>query len=176
MANVLPPAQQKQIVRMYLARLLLALACALLFLASIFQVALVPSYLALAFASPPIPHIPQGGTAAGDPLAVVRAQTLLNTIAPVVNASSSPSMIAAAALSDMPAGVTIQHVSVSSGTDASAATAMIVGAATRENVEAYRSALTKDPLFSSVTVPVSALVGSDAGHFTITLGIAGDTH
>ena len=154
---------------MYLSRFALVFAIALFALSAFLLLALLPSYLALSFAAAPsLSNGTEHGTP-GDPQAVARTQALVAQLLPVLSSTSSPSIVIKTAILDMPTGVAFQHVSYVGKQGVTGGTVMIVGEATREKVAAYRDALSKDPLFRGVSVPVSALVGSDAGHFSITL-------
>lgn len=170
MSNLLPTAAQKRIRRIYRARLVSALALALMGLAGVFLLALIPSYLALTAASP----VEEGGTVTRNTeenQAVVRAQTIVSQVLPVLASTSSPSMVLDLALADAPAGVTVDHVSFAKR--GAGGTLTLSGSAPREKVAAFRDALAAEPLFISATVPVSALVGTGAGQFSLTLEMAG---
>jgi hypothetical protein len=96
---------------------------------------------------------------------MTKSQALLSAVAPVVSATSSPTQAIETALSLRPKGVTVQRVRYI-GTSKSI---QLAGMATRDLLTAYRDALEKDGTFTSVSVPVAALVGS-SGQFSITLG------
>ncbi len=98
--------------------------------------------------------------------AILDAQALLSQIS-AVESTTSPAKIAAQAIAARPRGVTLTHVVYNAGTPA---TLMLVGnAPRREDVNAYRTALSADPRFSSVSVPINALVGTENGDFTLTI-------
>jgi hypothetical protein len=98
---------------------------------------------------------------------MVRAQLLLTQLHPLLSATTSPSGAVAFALASRPSGVTIERISYTSGDEGSL---IIVGTAlARELIEAFRAALSADPHFSDVSVPVGDLIGVGGGHFSITL-------
>ena len=169
MANVLPPPAQKKLWRMYRARFIVVFSALLSTLALLAMLLILPSYLALRIAAPPQQNAPTTGQrgATGDAMAIARAQAIVLAITPVLAATSSPSSAIASALSDRPAGVVIEHITYSADTGQ----LTLTGTALRSAVNGYHDALTGNPRFSSVSVPVSALVGSDGGRFSVTLTI-----
>jgi hypothetical protein len=165
MTNLLPTLEQKKVWAGYRARFALALALVLFALALIAALALVPSYLALEIAAPPAPAAGASTTTpAQTTLDVSRAQTLLHILGPIGAATSSPTGAIAAAINDRPKGISITHLVFTAPSQID-----LVGNGTREAVSAYQTALQSDTRFAAVTVPVSSLVGSIDGHFTLTL-------
>lgn len=167
MTNLLPLKRQKAVWAMYRARFLIAASIVLLVFAAIAALALIPSYLALELAAPPAPQTtsqPKGSP--GDTAAIARAQAIVRAAVPLVIAATSSSRVIDEALSLKPAGVSITHVTLASGAPGQLA---LAGTATRDALNAYRNALSADPFFTGVSVPVNALVGSDNGQFSITL-------
>lgn len=170
MANVLPPPAQKKLWRMYRARFIVVFSVLLSTLALFAALLIVPSYLALRIAAPPQQSTPAAGkgSAAGDAIAIVRTQAIVLALTPLLAATTSPSSLIAAALSDRPAGVVIGHITY----EADAGQLTLTGTAPRGAINGYHDALSTNPHFSSVSVPVSALVGTEGGRFSITLTIA----
>lgn len=154
---------------MYRARFLITLSLALIALALAGFLALVPGYLALRFAAPPAPeanapHATPVATAASD---INRAQILIRTILPVLQGTTSPSSLIEEALALKPAGLAITNINY----DGTGGKLTLTGSGGREGINAYRDALSRDAHFSSVSIPVSALVGS-SGQFSMSLVLA----
>jgi hypothetical protein len=98
---------------------------------------------------------------------MTNAKALLSELSPLVSASTTPTAVITEALSLRPPGITVDEISYTSGNPASL---MLVGsAATNGAISAYKTALASDALFTSVSVPVGALVGTDGGRFSMTL-------
>jgi hypothetical protein len=170
MANVIPEHMRRIVQSRARARFVLVSAIVVLICAGLSFVALLPSYLTLAT-----------GAAGGSPASasklsfdvkrntalMTNATALLSVLAPVVAASSTATEAIAEALGERPPGVKVDQITYSAGKPSSL---MLVGsAANNSDIGAYKTALAGDPLFSSVSIPVSALVGTDGGRFSITL-------
>lgn len=169
MSNLLPERAQKKVIRTHRARFVIAISLTLIVLACVFFLALIPSYLSLAMA-------PRTGSAeavkrAEASKAVARAQMIIEQALPVLSSTSTPSMYLHEALAVAPRQVVIQRIMYTKASNG--ASLMLVGEAPREKVAAFRDALSSHALFTSATVPVSALVGTGSGHFSLTLEIAG---
>jgi hypothetical protein len=167
MANLLPPETQRAVWREYRSRAVLVFGIALLISAAIGLLSLLPSYLVLKSASQT-----REGTASAplqgqaDVQGIIRTQALLDAVLPVLAATTSPALAIREILALRPAGVSIERISYRGG-DRSI---VLSGAgARRESIDAYRSALSADPRFGSVSVPLGALVGTEGGRFTITI-------
>lgn len=155
---------------MYRARFTIATSLAIIGVALIFSLALIPSYLAVQLASAPVePAVKDAHATPNDATTVSRAQALVSQISPVLSATSSATAVIKAAIKDRPAGVTLSHFAYTPGEGTAPGELLISGEAAREKVAAYRDALSADPLFKGVTVPVGALVGNEGGHFSMTL-------
>lgn len=130
--------------------------------------AIMPAYISvrIARASVETASSPSDGPASADQEAAVRTQKLITSLAPVANATTSPTGALAAALAEKPAGLSITSITYASDKS----TLVLSGTASRrEAVSALRDALEATGRFSSVAVPVAALVGAQEGRFTITL-------
>ena len=106
---------------------------------------------------------------ASDNAAIAHAKLLENELSPIVSPASTttPTFAITAALSMRPQGVRVDQITYTAGSPASL---MLVGSAdTTSGISAYRTALSADPIFASVSVPVGALVGTEGGRFSITL-------
>lgn len=167
MSNLLPIPERKRVWALYRARFLIVLALILMALALLAGLALVPSYIALEIVAPPPSDAAPTHTAnAPDPAGLARAQTIMRVLLPALSATSSPSSLIATVLAAKPTGVTITQVTYST---LSGSSLTLSGSGTRDKVSAYRDALAGDPQFTSVSIPVSALVGSGEGRFSLTL-------
>lgn len=170
MANVLPLDAQKKIASEYRARFVIAAAVAIAALGLLLALALVPSYLAISLAAPPIREA-VSSERASNPQVVARTQMLITQLTPALLATTSPRALIDAAIADRPGGVTLDHFVYTAPRTGKSAEMLIAGAASREKIAAYRDALEADPLFTTVSVPVSALVGGGNGDFSITLAM-----
>lgn len=156
---------------MYRARLVIVLSLTIFALGFFFALTLLPSYLAISLAGGPDQTTQENThTSSDETISIARAQMLVTKLLPVLSATSSPTAVIATAIKDRPAGVVLSHISYTAGEGDATGELLLVGDAPREKVSAYRDALTADPLFKTVSVPVGALVGTDGGHFSITLG------
>ena len=169
MANVLPQSEQKKVWRMYRARALIVLSLCMLALALATFLALIPSWFALSLAAPPLSETSAGhaGPTDGAGPQIARAQTLIQTITPILVATSSPSGFITEVVSAKPQEIGIEHLAFQENERQ----ITIAGSGSREAINAYRDTLAKKADFSGVSVPVSALVGS-SGHFSMTITLA----
>ena len=166
MSNVLPRSAQNRIWKTYRARFIVTASVFLLLGSLVGGLSLLPGYLTL--------YSGAAGTAeagtrekSADRTELVAAQSLVVALAPVLAATSSPAEIIGVALAARPARVTVDHVSYTAGP---IGTLMLVGSAgNRNQIEAYRQALTDNPHFDSVALPVNNLLGAEGGKFSITL-------
>ena len=170
MANIISEDTRRAMQSAARARFILAGAMVALICAGISFLVLLPSYFVLLANSKGISATPSAvspSERASDTAAITHTKALVGQLAPLVAASSSPTEAITAALGLRPSGVRVDQISYSSGTPASL---MLVGSAdTTSDISAYRAALSADPLFTSVSVPVGALVGTDGGRFSITI-------
>lgn len=167
MTNILPVDTQKKVWRMYRSRFVIAIALVSLILSAIATLALVPGYLVMLIAAPPVNEvsIPQDAVVVDDTAALSKAQGLVQALLPIVNSTTSPSEIITSTLINKPRGITIEHVSYVSGKSAQLT---IVGSGNRDSISEYRDVLSKNSYFTNVSVPVGAFVSQD-GRFTISL-------
>lgn len=166
MANVLPVTSQKKVWAMYRSRLVLVTSLVLLGLALATALTLFPSYVALQIAA----SSEAGASVAleedrTNAFALERSQFLIRELRPIVASASSSMSAVEAALAVKPAGVRITRIIYMGSEDEGRVT--FVGTASRDQVSAYKDALTNSGLYTSVSVPVGALVGSEGGGFSI---------
>jgi hypothetical protein len=168
MTNVLPSSDMQAVLRAARARFLLTggIAFALAGIGSC--LVLIP---ALFMAAAPEegalqqPEVAQQEAAHRE--AIFHTRAMLAELAPLATERRSFHEALTTALAAQPEGVEIASVAYRSG---SAGTIVLTGTASgRENVNAYREALSDTGAFETVSVPVAALVGALAGNFTITL-------
>ena len=168
MSNVLPEQAAKVVWRMYRARFIIAGSLVAIAAAALGILALLPSYLAL--------HVDQTAVTVAsstpssdqsDRDAIVRVQALLSVLLPYTSATTTSTDGLARAHAARPRGVIVNHVSYTAG---KSGVLVLTGLASgREGVNAYRTALSADPFFKGVSVPIRDLTGSDDGKFSVTL-------
>ena len=167
MANVIPEDIRRSLGRRSLSRFVLAGSIVALVCALAAFLALLPSYFVLTESLSGIAPtaVPVSATqASADRASVTHTNTLLSVLAPIVSATTTPTDVVAEALKLRPAGVHVDQITYTAGS------LMLVGSAsTNVTISTYRSALAADPMFSSVSVPVGALAGTDGGRFSMTI-------
>lgn len=165
--NLLPSASQKRVRSELRARFLLGLSAVLLSCAALFALALVPAEASLVFFSPPqMQTSPGSGDTAQDNTAIAHTQALLTATQPFAATSSLDDVLAA--LSQQGPGIKIDDISYS----ITQKTLSISGQAQApSDVNTFRENLETDLRFQNVSVPVSALLGSQGGSFTITMDV-----
>lgn len=165
MTNVLPQETQREVWSMYRARFTLAGSAVALTVALLTYLSLLPSYLALhadenAFSEPA-----SVGVGTRDQADIVRTQSLLSALKPLLAGTTTPSEVIQSALLLRPRGVVVDHITYTSG-----GTIVLSGVTpSREGINAYKNALLSDSHFKSVSVPVGDLVGAEGGRFSVTL-------
>jgi ABC-type glycerol-3-phosphate transport system substrate-binding protein len=147
------------------SRFLLAFSLILLCAAALCALALAPAEVGLAFFSPPPAQTSQGTIdATQDNAAVAHTKALLATTVTLISTSTLDDVVAA--LSQEGPGVKINDISYS----VSGSSLTLTGTAQApSDVNTFRQNLQTDLRFSDVSVPVSALLGSQSGGFTITM-------
>ena len=173
MANVLPLDAQKHVWRVFRSRFIVAVALAILGLSLFFALSLLPSYLAISLASQPVQDVQPSKGSPDDAASIARAQTLVTKLSPALFASSSVSAVIRSAIQDRPSGVVLSNITYTAGDSTKAGEMIVVGDAPREKISEFRKALSADPYFKTVSVPVAALVGTDGGRFSMTLTLSG---
>ena len=165
MTNVLPLPAQQSLWRMNRARFIIVISLMMIGLSVLALVALMPSFVALETNTLSDAEITAQGSSASESLkSMQRSQLLLGAIAPIITATTSPTAAMEKAIALKPKGATISRIRYIS----SSHSIQLAGSANREVLTAYRTALETDGTFTSVTVPVAALVGS-SGQFSMTL-------
>ncbi|MBI5470176.1 hypothetical protein HY968_02530 [Candidatus Kaiserbacteria bacterium] len=170
MTNLLPEIERRRIWSGLRARFVLAGSTLAITAAVLSALSLVPSYVVYEFAtgasgteSPSLPAALSGP----ETFDLSRAQMLSKAFLPFVSATTTPTDIIKDVLALLPRGVKVDHITYTPGSPSSL---MLAGlAVSREGINAYRDALSASLKFKTVSVPVGALVGTDAGRFTVTL-------
>lgn len=168
MSNILPREAKKAIWRMYLIRFTIAASLVGLFVAALCALSLLPSYLALHASDISVvaSDASQTSVSDADRTALLSIQTTLKALSPLI-ATSTPSAAITRALSLRPAGITIDHITYSTGNPSMI---MLVGStATREAISGYRQALSNDSHWKTVSIPIGDLTGEPGARFSITL-------
>ena len=170
MSNLLPREAQRAVWGMYRTRFVIASSLLGLAVAALSLLTLLPSYLALhnANGATNVSSTSDKDADAKDKAAVRRVQSLLGVLSPLVAASTTPTAAIARALSLRPSTIAIDHISYT--TERDGGSIMLVGtAATREAINGYRQALTSEPLFVAVSIPVGDLTSAPGGRFSLNL-------
>lgn len=165
--NLLPAVPQQAIRKEIRARFLLAFSLVFLGAAMIAALALAPAEVSLVFFSPPSAQSPQGNAnPTEDSAAITQTKALLAAVQPFESTSSLEEI--SQALSSAGAGISINDISYTESSES-----LTIGgtAQTPDEVNALRQSLQQDSAFSNVSVPVSALLGSQNGDFTITMNV-----
>ncbi len=165
MANVLPIEEKKRVLRTLRARFITVTALVLLLGATLAALALSPAILSVRLAQANLPSDETlSETARDDQAKHARAFALVGALGPIANSTSSPVGMFTAALAEKPASVHITSINYSRGR-------LILSGdgGTRQAMNAYKEALETSGSFTTVEVPVAALVGTQEGRFTITL-------
>lgn len=167
MSNVLPPEYIQQELARARARYVRTTGRLLLISAVVAFIALIPAYMSVRLARNALEQevgITEDADTKAAQLEASRAQAIITALKPVAMATSSPSSALQAALSVKPAGISIKVITYGKGT-----LTLTAAGVNREVINDYRDALDAHPLFSSVVIPVAALVGAQEGKLTITL-------
>ncbi|MFZ2555666.1 MAG: PilN domain-containing protein [Minisyncoccia bacterium] len=169
MANVIPSEGLLSLRRRMSARFLLVGSLMLATSALLGLLAILPAYVSVTISRATLESSTEAAaqSSSGDQAAAQQAQGLITLLTPLATATSSPATALAAVLAQKPVGISVTTISYVGGAKK---TLVLSGIASRrEAVNQFRDALEKTGLFSSVAVPVAALVGTQDGRFTMTL-------
>ncbi len=148
-------------------RTLLAAAIGILSVAAVTAAALVPTLIIYQVGGS-VPGSRISGNASDTELvrSVADSQALLAQLA-ALGATSTPAAVVADIVAKRPKDVAITHITFSRNVPQ----AIVISGKTarRDAVNEYRSALASDTRFSSVSVPINALVGTQDGSFSLTV-------
>jgi hypothetical protein len=165
MANVLPIENQKDSQRRQVVRFTLVFAEVMIGCALVAFIVLLPSYLAL--------HIGLQQATSGVASTTTEQLMIRNTKATIaqinaaVAATTTPSTLLQAILAAKPAGVSITSIIYMGGQSGKIVVSANSGHA--DLIQTFRTTLQADSHFNAVSIPVSALVASTNGDFTVTL-------
>lgn len=154
---------------MYRARFMIAGSLVSLFVAGLCALALLPSYLAIHAADIQNAATSTSAKTASDAdrASVSATRIMLESLSPILTATTTPSVVITKILSLRPPTIRIDHLTYSGGDQG---TTVVTGsAATREAINGYRQALSSDALFKTVSVPVGDLTGAPGARFSLTL-------
>ena len=170
MVNILPQDSLKTVRRFYRSRAvvagsLVASACAAVALLSLVSAYTIVNAVPASLEGSPEVTLP--ASSGEDREEIVRAQVLLKEFGPLASSASSSMEFIEAALLARPAGVLVQNIHITRG---ASATLVLAGTTpSRDDINAYRVSLSKDPRFKSVSVPIGILAGAKDDRFTVTL-------
>ncbi|MBI5457574.1 hypothetical protein HY971_02515 [Candidatus Kaiserbacteria bacterium] len=169
MSNILPKEAKKAVWNTYRARFIVAGSFTALFVASLCALSLLPSYLALHAGD--VAGVPTSTSTKAvndaDRSAIASIRTILTSLSPVLVATTTPTAAITKVLSLRPSTITIDHLTYSGDEPG---TLVVTGsAATREAINGYRQALSSDPLFKMVSIPIGDLTGEPGARFSLTL-------
>ena len=176
MSNVLPKETLQIEWRRFRNRSLLVGALVFLGTAALSGMALLPAHVALQVEKSLAARqsVADSGTApdAGQQTQsersdIVRAQALLDTVVPIISATTSPTEVIRAVLELRPGGVRVNRVTFVPGKNGIVTIDGISPG--RESTNQYKELISRSGRFKSVSVPVDALVGTQGGNFSITL-------
>lgn len=170
MVNVLPSGALKKARRFYRARAVFVGALTMIACGGIIVLALLPTYLLVnANAEAENEHAVAIASQDMDREEISRTQVLLRELRDV--ATSTPSILdhIGVVLAARPPGVRVYSIHFDQHGKDGAQFVVSGAAASREAIPAYRSALSKEPRFTDVSLPIENLFGTDNNTFTITL-------
>lgn len=167
MSNVLPPPHLRAEKRRFYARCVFVGAVVVSIIACIAIISLVPAFASVRIARAALERrADPAANISEEQAAAFRSQKLIALAKPLANATSSPTELLTQALAGRPADVVVTNISYRSGERS----IVLSGVSPRRaSMETYRSALENSDAFTSVSVPVAALLGTQEGRFTITL-------
>ena len=171
MSNLIPIEHQKESHTVRRARFVIVASLFATVLALVAFAALIPSYL-VARSGLPVASANQNKTreSSNDRAQIAETTSLAHLLSPFVVSTTTPSDVILAALAKRPAGITIDNISYTADPSGQIGKLVFSGAAKSSDlISSYRNALTADTRFTSVSVPVDALIGSKDGRFTMTL-------
>lgn len=174
MSNLLPLQYEKIQKKRARARAVLissqvALGCAL-----VAALALFPLYVTLRAERTGIEErtaivkeLQKGGQLNADRAEMARIRAVIDAVPQLKMAQGKIGEALQAALTKLPASISVDTVSYKPGEKGQLILSGV--AQKREDIAAYRDILRATPLFTDVSVPVSALAGAEEGRFSVTI-------
>jgi len=166
MMNLLPEKARSAISWDMAHRMLLSSSLLLFGAALVTLLSLAPGLLVLIVGVPGTQVTAASSGKSADTSAIAQTQALISQVSPAIATTTAPTRAIVVALSLKENNITVDHITYSSDGQS---LVLSGSAGVKDSVNSYRAVLAADRRFSSVTVPVSALVGADSGKFTITL-------
>ena len=170
MVNILPQDSLGTVRRFYRSRAIVVGSLVVSACGAVALLALVSAYTiinAVPASLEGFPEITLPASSGEDREDIVRARALIKELEPLTSSASSSAKFIEAALLARPSGVLVQNIHITRGAQA---TMVLAGtASSRDDINAYRISLSKDPHFKSVSVPIGILAGSKDDRFTMTL-------
>jgi len=153
--------------RFYRDRMLITGAFALCAVALVAFLSLLPAHLVLSAEAARVAKVtPLSADDEAERDAIVRAQRVVRSLASVATSSVPWMGSVKSALDVRPAGVAVENITFERGEEGKLTLSGSAGS--REAINSYVTALRAKKEFTSVSVPLGVLAGTD-GHFTITI-------
>lgn len=168
MANLLPPQAQKSVKGFYRSRFVFTGSLVAIVCASIAIIALLPVYVMVRTQAGENPEpATQTLSDISDREEIARARLLLKELQPIAATSTPALAILEEIFVARPAGTVVSSVSFKRGEESE----IVIGGTSpsREDINAYRETLAKNPRFTSVAVPLGVLAGAAGARFTVTI-------
>lgn len=165
MANVLPTEALKSVRRFYAGHFVLVGALVLIGCACLTLIALMPSFLSArqALGEKSVEAQPLPADEKSD---ILHAQILVRELHPLASSTVSVLQVFDEIFRARPLNVFISSADIS----LESKTIILAGTApSRDEINAYRAELSKNPRFKNVSLPIGALAGAEGGHFSITI-------
>ncbi|MBI4133000.1 hypothetical protein HY478_00130 [Candidatus Uhrbacteria bacterium] len=166
MSNLLPKDALRTLSGWERSRLLLVGSLSAIALGFIVLLSLAPLYLMHAEFGQEIPEVKLPASQQTERESIARAAILVRELKGVASSTSAVDILQAV-INARPPKVTISSIGYVRGNPS----VITIGgiAPSRDEISAYRTVLSKDPRFTSVSVPLGTLTGADGGRFSITL-------
>lgn len=167
MANVLPKETLKAVRGSYRSRFILVGSLIAIVSGAFALLALLPVY-AIVKAEQERTDVEVAGFSPSDERDdIMRTQALVKALKPVAVVATSSLAILNEVFSARPSGVVLSSAGYIKGVGGTIA---VSGqASSRESINTFRETLSKNPLFTSVTVPIGVFVGAGGSEFSMTI-------
>jgi Tfp pilus assembly protein PilN len=168
MSNVLPQETRARIEFLVKTRYIVVGAWVVLGAALIANLTILPAFVSIYFPKVALEETSRElreveAQAEGDRTTVAKTRALVTELS-AVRAEPVATPLIETVLAEKPAGVVIENIAYRPGS-----LVLAGSSADRRDLEAYRERLSALGTFSSVSIPVAALVGALSGSFTVTL-------
>jgi hypothetical protein len=170
MSNLLPVHTVQALNQLYKHRLIAIASTFLLIIGIGAGIILLPSYMIVKknqMSTGSNVKLSTLTASAEDRALITHIQSRMNVLSPFADATSTPSILIKTVLADRPSGVSVNHITFTSG---KTFTIVLTGVSVSpDKIGTYQASLTQDHHFSNVSVPIGALAGTNDGSFTITV-------